>query len=117
MARNGFSGPLAVLVDRPRDNSLPVPLSPRIRTVTSSGATRPICLQISRTSDERPTIRSGLQVVRGAAAGSAHEPGGLERPLKKATHLFEVEWLAEVVEAPASLPRSPSRWSRGRSRR
>ena len=50
--------PLAELVQRRATSSLPVPLSPRINTVTFCDATRPIALYTSCIAGERPMMTS-----------------------------------------------------------
>ena len=64
-------------------SSLPVPLSPRISTVTSCAATRPIALYTSCMAGQRP---SSTSPVAGAASlghrgRHAHQPAGLHRPV------------------------------------
>lgn len=61
----------AMLVDPLATSSLPVPLSPKIRTLTSWGATRPICLQTICMAGRLPMKRSGASSGRSASSTMA----------------------------------------------
>ena len=69
MTRNGLSARRLCWYSARATNSLPVPLSPRISTLTSCGAMRPIILHISCMTGLRPMMRSTRSSV-GSTAGT-----------------------------------------------
>jgi len=82
---------------------LPEPLSPRISTVTSWAATRPIALYTSCIAGQRPTrtsARSSAGRLGLEDSGHVAEPAHLAGPLDQRPQRLQLQRLEQVVEGP-----------------
>ncbi len=99
-ARNGGPGPGAVLVDGRATSSLPVPLSPVIRTGTSwagDPADGLVHLAHCRTAADDGPVHVGVRGGLGHHGRLAHPPGHLQRLADHPPQLVRVERLEQVV--------------------
>ena len=84
-------------------NSLPVPLSPRINTFTSCGATRPICLHTVCMAAPLPIRRSGRSSGRSPSSTISrhvHQPADVKRLADHLPQLAGVQRLDQIIVGP-----------------